>query len=96
MRVGSAKLQAETNRILIKDAQIQARSNDLILGLTLIIVAGIPLVTVTQILIMNRKDNYLTNFEQNFRNYGNKITNIENDVSDLHNRYSGYYKKSND
>jgi len=90
------KLQAEANRIIIKNAQIQARNNDLTLGLTFIVVAGIPLVITTQILIMNRRKNYLTNFEQYFRNYGNKITNIENDVRDLHSRYTGYYKKSND
>lgn len=50
-----AKLQAESTRINFENIQIQARNNDLTLGLFLIVVAGIPLTISTQIILSKRK-----------------------------------------
>lgn len=85
------KLQAETNRIIIKNAQIQARSNDITLGLSLVVLAGIPISIGSQILISNKQ------FQMKYPDVNNieqKISVIEKDVKDIHSRTTGLYKKS--
>lgn len=85
------KLQAETNRIIIKNAQIQARSSDITLGLSLVVLAGIPISIGSQILISNKQ------FQMRYPGVNNieqKISIIEKDIKDIHDRTTGLYRKS--
>lgn len=48
------KVQADTNKALIENIQTQRRINDTIIGLSLIVVAGIPIAIGTQILLVKK------------------------------------------
>lgn len=91
------KLQAETNRIIIETAKIQARNNDLILGFTLIVIAGIPLTIGTQIILSEREEyeklsGKMEIIEKKVDNIEKNAINVENKTTDIWKRIYGIFQ----
>lgn len=75
----TAKLQAETNKIQFELTKNQAIANDIILGLTFVIVSGIPFGIATQILVMYEKNiKSQTNIMQNLTQIEKVVKKIKN------------------
>lgn len=85
------KLQAETNRITIETIEKIARNNDLVLGLTLIIIAGIPLTIGTMIILFERKEH--ERLEKKLEEVGEKINNIDKNTTNAENKIVDVWKR---
>lgn len=85
------KLQAETNRVIIETAKIQARNNDLILGFTLMVIAGIPFTVGTHLILSERKEHEI--LEKKLGEIEEKVDAIKENTINAENKIMDVWKR---